>query len=101
MELKDTISRMTSEDYIDRFVAEYNQLAIRHNKLKNFCNRIEASRITEYDSLVNEDGERKEKVILEPAHDCPLETLREQLRIMEAYMHVLELRAIMEGISLD
>lgn len=35
MELKDTISLMTSADYKERFIAEYLQLKIRYNKLLN------------------------------------------------------------------
>jgi hypothetical protein len=33
MELKDTIELMTSSDYKDRFIAEYQQLKIRVDKL--------------------------------------------------------------------
>ena len=33
MELKDTIDLMTSEDYKDRFKAEYYQTKIRYDKL--------------------------------------------------------------------
>ena len=33
MELKDTIDLMTSDDYKDRFKAEYYQTKIRYNKL--------------------------------------------------------------------
>ena len=34
MELKDTIELMQSEDYKERFKAEYHQLRIRFEKLK-------------------------------------------------------------------
>lgn len=41
MELKETIELMCSSDYKERFVAEYRQVKIRYEKLKNFCNKIE------------------------------------------------------------
>lgn len=41
--LADTVDLMNSEDYRDRFVAEYIQLKIRYEKLKDFNTRIEAS----------------------------------------------------------
>lgn len=41
MELKETVELMNSEDYKERFVAEYRQVKIRYEKLKNFCNKIE------------------------------------------------------------
>ena len=36
MELKDTIEMMTSNDYKERFKAEYYQAKIRYEKLKKF-----------------------------------------------------------------
>lgn len=80
-----TVNLMLSDDYKERFVGEYLQLKIRYGRLKGFCNRIEARRLTG-----NE----------EPKHDCPLELLREQQRIMGEYLHVLEVRALIEGIEL-
>ena len=35
-----------------------------------------------------------------PKHDCPDELLRQQQRIMGEYLHVLEMRAVIEGIEL-
>ena len=35
MELEDTIEDMLSSDYKRRFIAEYNQLKIRYDKLRN------------------------------------------------------------------
>ena len=35
MELKNTVDLMLSDDYKDRFKAEYYQLSIRFKKLKN------------------------------------------------------------------
>lgn len=85
MELKDTIESMTSADYKERFKAEYNQLKIRFEKLKYFCNKIEVARIMEED---------------EPEHDCPLSMLESQLFTMRHYLSILEKRAIIEGIEL-
>lgn len=85
MELKETIEKMTSADYKERFVAEYQQAKIRYEKLKRFCDRIEAAQLSK---------------IEEPKHDCPLELLREQQSVMGQYLHILELRAVFENIDL-
>lgn len=83
--LFDTVDKMISLDYRDRFQAEYRQTKIRYEKLKNFCNRVEAATIT---------------CQPEPKHDCPLYLLRDQQKAMDNYLHILELRAIIEDISL-
>lgn len=85
MELKDTITSMQSEDYKERFKAEYYQTKIRYEKLKDFNNRIEAAQLT---------------CKKEPEHDCPLHLLQGQQRSMGEYLHILELRAKIEGIVL-
>ena len=64
MELSDTFDLMTSTNYKERFKAEYLQTKIRYEKLKNFCNKIEAASLSEN--------------VKEPVHDCPLELLRKQ-----------------------
>lgn len=87
MELKDTITLMQSDDYKERFKGEYFQLKIRYNKLKDFCNRIEAAQFS--------------KSVEEPKHDCPLELLREQQHEMGLYLHTLEIRAVIEKIDLN
>lgn len=46
MELKETISMMTSADYKERFKAEYYQTKIRYEKLRNYNNRIEAAELS-------------------------------------------------------
>lgn len=61
MELKEIVELMNSEDYKERFVAEYRQVKIRYEKLKNFCNKIEVETML---------GKEVTK------HDCPLELLR-------------------------
>ena len=83
--LGDTINEMMSPDYRVRFVAEYHQTKIRYEKLKKFCNRIEAAKIT---------GQ------IEPKHDCPMSLLREQQQVMGHYLHILEIRAEIENIAL-
>lgn len=91
MDLKDTVDLMLSDDYKDRFIAEYKQTKERYERLKHFCNRIEAVRIKNLG--LGPDIE-------EPAHDCPLDLLRDQQRCMGEYLHILEIRAIIEGIDL-
>lgn len=48
MELKNTVELMNSEDYKERFKAEYYQTKIRYEKLKAFNNKIEASKAMKY-----------------------------------------------------
>lgn len=85
MELKETVELMNSEDYKERFVAEYRQVKIRYEKLNNFCNKIEVETML---------GKEVTK------HDCPLELLREQQKYMGLYLSVLEKRALIENIVL-
>ena len=92
MELKDTIKNMTSEDYKERFIAEYQQTKIRYEKLKAFNTIIEAARRTSYEVDC--------KKIALPKHDCPDDILREQQNIMGQYLHILEVRAVIEGVEL-
>lgn len=91
MELIETIEKMTSEDYKERFIAEYLQTKIRYEKLKAFNTRIEASRRTSYEADC--------KKVDMPKHDCPDDVLREQQSIMGQYLHTLEVRAVIEGID--
>lgn len=85
MELKETVELMNSEDYKERFIAEYHQVKIRYEKLKNFCNKIEVEEML---------GKEVTK------HDCPLELLREQQKYMGLYLSVLEKRALIENVEL-
>lgn len=87
MELKDTVTLMTDESYKARFIAEYRQTKIRYEKLKFFCDKIEASQMSQK--------------VAEPKHDCPLFLLRDQQRAMGEYLHILELRAIIEDVDLE
>lgn len=85
MELKETVELMNSKDYKERFVAEYHQVKIRYEKLKNFCNKIEV------ETMLGKE---------ETKHDCPLELLREQQKYMGLYLSVLEKRALIENVEL-
>ena len=82
MELKDTISMMTSGDYKERFKAEYYQVKIRYEKLVAMVNKWDA-----------------DELIFVPI--CPREIYDEQLACMMNYMHILEHRAELEGIDLN
>lgn len=92
MTLKDTVEYMVSDDYKARFLAEYAQLKIRYEKLKHYCDLMEADRI----ALM----EGKGPIIKEVKHDCPYEMLRKQQKYMEKLLHIMELRAILEKIDL-
>ena len=81
MELKDTALLMNSEDYKDRFKAEYYQTKIRFKKLNEIVVKYEA------DSLDFETS-------------TPICILRNQLRSMGEYLHHLEVRAVIEKIDL-
>ena len=90
--LDETVDGMLSDDYKERFKAEYQQTKIRYERLKAFNNKIEAAHRT-----ACHDSAKKVEM---PAHDCPMELLREQQGIMGSYLHILEVRAIIEGIEL-
>lgn len=82
MELKDTIEMMTSEDYKERFKAEYYQTKIRYVKLKYMLKRWD-------------DG------TLGFIPICPRSTYDLQISAMEEYIAILEARAVMEGVTLS
>lgn len=84
-DLKDTVIGMQSEDYKERFIAEYEQTKIRYEKLKTFCNKIEVA------EMIGTEA---------PKHNCPLSLLREQQKHMGMYLSVLEKRAFIEGIDI-
>lgn len=79
MELKDTIKLMTSEDYKERFLAEYWQLKIRYNKLK--------SMVDNWDNL-------------DFTPTCSKYIYSLQLINMEQYLYILKERAMHEKIDL-
>lgn len=82
MELKDTIALMTSEDYRERFKAEYLQLKIRIEKLSAMLEKWDAGELD-----------------FEPT--CPKDLLEEQCNHMDDYRMTLERRARLEGIDLE
>ena len=86
MDLRQTIDLMTSEDYKERLKAEYYQTKIRYEKLKDFNNKIESALRTTNVEM--------------PKHDCPSDLLREQQRARGEYLHLLEVRAVIENIVL-
>lgn len=79
IELKDTVDMMLSEDFRERFKAEYYQTRIRYERLKKML-----------DNWGNLD--------FKPKNEKPL--LLHQLNRMEEYLYDLEVRAENEGIEL-
>ena len=82
MELSDTIEMMNSEDYKERFKAEYIQTVIRYGKLKYMLERWDEGTLN-----------------FEPT--CPRSTYNMQIKAMTDYIAVLEARAVMENIDLS
>ena len=81
MELNETVEMMNSEDYRERFRAEYLQLRIRTLGLKDMLHSYKHGTLTFTPS-------------------CSYELLRAQLSSMEAYAGILEERARIEHIKL-
>lgn len=91
----DTVEGMLSPDYKERFRAEYAQTKIRYERLKAFNTKIEAANRT------NEWRCRYEMPKVEmPKHDCPDDILEQQQHLMGQYLHILEVRAVIEGVDL-
>ena len=82
MDLKDTVGMMSSEDYKERFKAEYFQTKIRYEKLHKAIVKFDAGTLT-----------------FQPS--CPIELLRNQKALMGNYLNILEIRAEIEGINLE
>ena len=82
MELKDTVKLMESEDFKDRFVAEYRQLENRVEGLRAMLKKYKAG-------------------TLPFTPKCSYELLHEQLVHMGSYGRVLDERAEIEGINLN
>ena len=93
MELKETIEMMKSDDYKERFKSEYYQTKIRYEKLKAFNTKIEAADKTAWLNMASGHA-------VMPKHDCPPTLLLEQQHAMGEYLHILEVRAVIEGIEL-
>ena len=81
MQLKDTIEMMTSEDFKERFKAEYYQLSLRFYSLTSMLIKWENNML---------DFEPK----------CSKETLENQVIFMQGYLDILRLRAKIEEIDL-
>lgn len=81
MELKDTIKMMNSDDYKERFRAEYHQTKIRRDKLHNVL-------------IKNEAG------VLNFELTCDPYLLKKQEAAMDEYLRQLEIRAAIEEIEL-
>lgn len=82
MELQDTVQLMNSDDYKERFKAEYLQTKIRYEKLHNMVVKYEAG-------------------TLDFTPSCSIELLKEQKRYMGQYLYCLEVRAEIEKIPLN
>ena len=82
MELKDTIELMTSDNYKERFKAEYLQLKIRVEGLRKMLIKLDAGK-------------------LDFTQSCPRAVLLTQKRYMEEYLNQLEVRAEIEEIKLE
>lgn len=80
--LKDTCDMMTSEDYKERFRAEYMQVVIRYGKLKTMLDNWDSGNLN-----------------FTPT--CPRSTYNMQIKAMSDYIAVLEARAVMEGVDLQ
>ena len=81
MELQDTIELMQSNDFKERFKAEYYQTKIRYEKLHKMIVKYEAG-------------------TLNFTPNCSLELLKRQAAAMGNYLYCLEMRALIEGIEL-
>lgn len=82
MTLKNTVKMMCSDDYKERFRAEYAQLV---NRYYGLCRMLE-----KWDNGA---------LGFEPT--CPRSTYNMQTKAMEDYIAVLEARAVMEDVTLD
>lgn len=80
MVLKDTINMMTSEDYKERFKAEYYQLKVRINGLENMLKSWDEGTLN-----------------FKPT--CPRKVYNDQLKAMRDYIDILITRSQMEGID--
>lgn len=84
-ELSDTVDLMLSDDYKDRFVAEFYQIMIRSWKL----------------AIMIDKYERGELDDMPKSFRCSYALLKRQLKVMEEYESILADRAIIEGIGVE
>lgn len=81
MKLSDFNAMMESEDYKERFKAEYYQLKIRYQKIHKMVVQYEAGTLSFTPS-------------------CPIDLLKRQKAAMGQYLYALEVRAEIEGVQL-
>ena len=81
MKLEKTVDMMLSEDYIERFKAEYHQVKFRRNKLRKLIRDLNLGTCS-----------------FEPS--CSIDLLVWQERTMSEYVYILERRASEENIDL-
>ena len=81
MQLKDTVEMMNSEDFKERFKAEYYQLLIRLDSLTSMLIKWE-NNMLDFDPKYSK------------------ETLENQIIFMQGYLDILRLRAKIEEIEL-
>ena len=81
MKLRDTIDLMCSDDYKDRFKAEYLQLKIRYDKLSEMIDKWNSG-------------------LLDFTPTCNKGVYEKQLSAMGKYLFVLEVRAEIEGVNI-
>lgn len=79
--LADTVQMMNSSDYKERFRAEYHQLNIRLMKL---CEMVQ----------------KWDEGSLDFTPTCPRATYYFQIKFMQEYLDILEIRAKIENIEL-
>ena len=82
MKLSETVEMMNSDDYKERFKAEYQQLKARYSNLHIMLIKMEAHTL---------DFDPK----------CDINLLATQAKHMGNYLKCLEIRAEIEGIVLD
>lgn len=87
--LVDTSNMMLSEYKEDNFRAEYYQTKIRYEKLKKINTKLEAQKMAGCD------------IDMKLVNNCPYELLRKQQSVMGEYLHILELRSVIQGISIE
>lgn len=82
MKLEETITMMQSEDFKERFKAEYHQTKERYDKLDAMTVKYEAG-------------------TLSFTPNCSLELLKEQKKHMGCYIRCLKIRAEIEKVDLS
>lgn len=85
--LEETKDFMTSSDYKERFIAEYQQVKIRMEKLRKYICKIDA--VEKYGASIT------------APHDCSRHLLNCQYDAMKEYLDILEIRAFIENIDLQ